>query len=124
MACDPSPQRGWRVVPTTAWTRATDGTTVVMDMTSGIPLHLSATGSLVWDVLVADRSPEVALDEPPLTLLHEKDVVAEVAAAFDELPGTVETGVVAFLDQLADRGILERVSPTSVRRDGTDEGRP
>lgn len=102
----------WQVDPTTAWTLADDGTAVLMDMASGLPLRLSPSGSVIWYVLVEGRTPHDEIATPPLRPLTQHEVAAEVAAAFGETPETVAPGVADFLGMLAERGILIPLHPS------------
>lgn len=98
----------WCARTDAAWTWADDDTAVVMALDSGLPLRLSPTGSLVWEVLLGGRSPEDLIGDPPLAPLREEEVVAQVAAACDLAPEVVSEGVLAFLGILEQRGIVTR----------------
>ena len=107
----------WDLDPTTAWTRAEDEAVVVMDMATGVPLRLSPSGSIIWDILVRDRTPQDELACPPLPAVAEDVLVQEVAAAFGEASETVAPGVSAFLTMLAERGILIPHPPAPPHRE-------
>ena len=96
----------WDLDPTTAWTRAEDEAVAVLEMATGVPLRLSPSASVIWEILVRDRTPQDELACAPLSAVAEDALVDEVAAAFDEAPETVAPGVTAFLTMLAERGIL------------------
>lgn len=98
----------WCARTDTAWTWTDDRTAVVMSLDAGLPLRLSPTGSLVWEVLIGCRSPEDRIDEPPLVPLRQDDVVAQVAAACEVSPEVVSEGALAFLGILEERGIVTR----------------
>lgn len=100
--------RAWAVAPATAWTHTEGGDVVVMPLASGIPLRVSATGSVVWDVLVGGRTPEDDLAADPPTPVSEAALTAEVAAAFGLGPAEVSEGVRDFLSLLERHGVLER----------------
>ena len=109
----------WDLDPTTAWTRAEDEAVVVMDMATGVPLRLSPSGSVIWEILVGDRTPQDELACTPLPAVAEDALVDEVAVAFDEAPETVAPGVTAFLTMLAARGILMPHPPGPPHREAT-----
>ena len=98
----------WRVDSDTAWTRTADDDAVVMGMAEGIPLRLSATGSLVWEVLVEGRTPAEDIAAPPLTPWTEEDLVAEVARAAGMAPESIAPDVSAFLALLEQHGVVAR----------------
>lgn len=96
--------RLWSVEPHAAWTRSTDGSAAVMDMRVGVPLTLSVTGTLVWEVLLGGRGPEDDLaDVRPRS---QEEIVVTVAEVCQVPREVVHDDVVGFLGSLARHGIL------------------
>lgn len=99
----------WGLSPEVAWARTPAGDAVVMALDEGHPLLLSASGAVVWDVLMQDRTPEDDLTADPPAPLPESGVAAQVAEAFGLSPAEVGADVRAFLEMLESHGVLVRI---------------
>ena len=100
---------GWALAPDIAWARTAGGLAAVMTLDAGQPLLLSASGDVIWDVLVGGRTPEDDLVADPPAALPAGDVAVQVADAFSLAPSDVAADVHAFLEMLEAHGVLVRV---------------
>lgn len=101
---------GWALAPDIAWARTADGQAAVMTLEAGQPLLLSASGHVIWDVLVGGRTPKDNLVADPPAPLSTTDVTVQVAEAFGLAPADVGADVHAFLDMLEAHGVLVRMT--------------
>ena len=101
---------GWALAPDIAWARTADGQAAVMTLEAGQPLLLSASGDVIWDVLVGGRTPEDDLVADPPVPLSTTDVTVQVAEAFGLAPADVAADVHAFLEMLEAHGVLVRMT--------------
>jgi hypothetical protein len=67
--------------------------TVILHLERGIYFGLDAVGTIVWERLQAGDTPEA--------------ICAYVRASFDEVPGSVEDDITAFLGQLLENSLIE-----------------
>ena len=88
---------GWALAPDIAWARTAGGQAVVMTLEAGQPLLLSASGDVIWDVLVGGRTPDDDLVADPPTPLSTTTITVQVAEAFGLDPADVAADVHAFL---------------------------
>ena len=100
---------GWALAPDIAWACTAGGQAAVMTLEAGQPLLLSASGDVIWEVLVGGRTPEDDLIADPPVPLSTTDVTVQVAEAFGLAPADVAADVHAFLEMLEAHGILVRV---------------
>ena len=100
---------GWAISPDIAWARTAGGQAVVMTLEAGQPLLLSASGDVIWDVLVGGRTPDDDLVADPPTPLSTTTITVQVAEAFGLDPADVAADVHAFLEMLEAHGVLVRV---------------
>ena len=100
---------GWALAPDIGWARTAGGQAAVMMLDAGQPLLLSASGDVIWDVLVGGRTPEDDLVADPPAPLPTSDVTVQVADAFGLAPADVAADVHAFLEMLEAHGVLVRV---------------
>lgn len=100
---------GWALAPDIAWARIAGGQAVVMTLEAGQPLLLSASGDVIWDVLVGGRTPDDDLVADPPTPLSTTTITVQVAEAFGLDPADVAADVHAFLEMLEAHGVLVRV---------------
>ena len=100
---------GWALAPDIAWARTADGQAAVMTLEAGQPLLLSASGDVIWDVLLGGRTPEDDLAADPPAPLSASDVTVQVADAFGLAPAGVAADVHVFLEMLEAHGVLVRV---------------
>ena len=100
---------GWALAPDIAWARTAGGQTAVMTLEAGQPLLLSASGDVIWDVLVGGRTPDDDLVADPPTPLSTTTITVQVAEAFGLDPADVAADVHAFLEMLEAHGVLVRV---------------
>lgn len=99
----------WTVSPTCAWVEVPEEDDVaVMSFADSQPITLSPVGALIWSILVEDRTSDESMLEPPPAPLSTGQIVAETAEFVGEQPETVSAGVVSFLEQLEQAGILSR----------------
>jgi hypothetical protein len=91
-----------------------DGEVVIIDLASGNYYSVKGCGADVWDVI--QKSPGTA---PP-------EIVAAVAARFDDPSAEIEKHVVRFLDELRSEGLLavddSAGEPAQVRPAGQNGG--
>ena len=101
---------GWALAPDIAWARTAGGQTAVMTLEAGQPLLLSASGDVIWDVLVGGRTPDDDLVADPPTPLSTTTITVQVAEAFGLAPADVAADVHTFLEMLEAHGVLDRVA--------------
>lgn len=102
---------GWQVVPSTCWALADDGLAVVLPLQSGVPLRLSASGTVVWEALVRGSSPEEAVAEIARSPVTTAEVAAAAAAAVGARPDALADDVAAFCATLAAAGVIRPAGP-------------
>lgn len=105
MAADPRSPR-WAPAPAVAWETVPDGGAVVMALTTGVPLLLSPSGGLIWDVLLGHRTPAEDLGAHPPAPLTAEEVAAGVAELVGLEAQDLAGDVRAFLQMLAGHGVV------------------
>lgn len=84
-------------ISTSAVVRVLDEQTMILDLSSGMYYGLDNTGSRVWQQLEAGLSVDEICNE----MLTEYDTIRE----------TLERDVLALIDELLDRKLIENVDP-------------
>lgn len=98
----------WSVTRDCAWVELPEDDAAVMSFATNQPLTLSPVGALIWSVIVAGRTSNESLTEPPLPEQCTEQIVAAVAELVGEAPETISTGVAEFLGRLESAGVLSR----------------
>jgi coenzyme PQQ synthesis protein D (PqqD) len=97
-----------------------DGETTIVDLESGTYYALNASGSLIWDGLVAGAEPQEASQALASAYGLDRD---EAARAVDELTGGLaDAKLIVPADKSASNG--SRPEPAATNSDGAANGKP
>lgn len=101
----------WQVRADCAWVELDDGQAAILPFSTSDPIVLSPVATVIWSVLVEDRSPDDLLADPPLPCLSSEQIIREVLARVRGDHASVSQGVTDFLGKLAKLQVISHRPP-------------